>query len=424
MHPEPMAGRAGTPSAAGTSTAPDPTVPGDASADPASADAAPPGDIDTAGTRATTARRPEARRSFGHHPALDGLRGLAILLVLLNHSGIGLWSDAEPWLAPGGALGVHLFFVLSGLLIASLLLGEQARTGGIDLRAFAGRRVRRLVPTLVVLLVALAAAALVLDHLVLRDVASSAAYVLTFTANWSAVGFPLAPLERAFGGGTMVVETLQTWSLAIEVHFYLLWSLALWAAVRRGWSHRRMAVATALAIAVIAGVRAASYAGGTDWFTLYASTYSRLDAALVGTLVGIAYMAGWLRPSRGLTAAGWAGLAALLVMAVVDDGSSPALPLGLYTVLAGGAAAGMAAVLTDPTSRLGRVLTMRWLMFLGTVSYSVYLWHQGVFLLFQLHAPSWAGPVRLVVGVTVALLVSTASYHLVERRFMRRRSAA
>lgn len=361
-------------------------------------------------------------RVFGHHPALDGVRGVAILLVLLNHSGIALWAGAADWLAPGGAMGVHLFFVLSGLLIASLLLGEHARTGTVDLRAFLVRRARRLVPTLAALLAALAVASVVLDRLVLGDVASSAAYALTFTSNWSAIGFPLAPIERALGGGTMVIETIQTWSLAIEVHFYLLWSVALWTAVRRGWSHRRMALLTTLVIVVLAVVRARSYAGGTDWFTLYAATYSRLDAALVGTLVGIAYMAGWLRrPHRHLTTAGWVGLGAILVAAFLDDGSLPALPLGLYTVLALGAAAGMAAAVTDPGSRLGRVLTVRWLMFLGTVSYSLYLWHNAVFLMFELHTPTWPGPVRMVVGVTVALGVSYASYHLIERRFMRPR---
>ena len=427
--------------AAATSTNARGTEPATGSATPAVGDTrahdAPPaadvtGPVDTAATADVTtvdrpAGEPEAGESvarppsryIGHRLPLDGVRGLAMLFVLLNHSGVALWTDLAPWLASGGAIGVDLFFVLSGVLISSLLLGEHGRTGSVDVWAFIVRRTKRIVPTLIGLYVGLALLALFIDRLELRDVGTSAAYALTFTANWSAVGFPLEALERHFGGGTMIVETLHTWTLAIEVHFYLMWSLALWAAVRRGWSYRRMAAVTIAVIVALAALRTYSYLDGTNWLVLRTSTYSRLDSPLVGTLVGIAFMAGWFsRPSRSLTAAGTVGILAILAVGFLADSGFSALPLGLYTVMAVAAATCMAAVIADPDSLLARALSMRWLIFLGTTSYSIYLWHQGIFLLFELHTPSWPDPVRMAVAVTVALLVGALSHHQIERRFM------
>jgi peptidoglycan/LPS O-acetylase OafA/YrhL len=365
--------------------------------------------------------RPRARW-LGHRPPLDGVRGLAMMFVLLNHIGVALWTDAAPWLATGGAIGVDLFFVLSGVLIASLLLGERDRSGAVDVRGFIVRRTMRIVPALVAVLLALLVGSLLIDRLVLGDVLTSVAYSLTFTQNWSAVGFPLDPLEDLFGGGTMVIELLHTWTLAIEVHFYLMWSLALWVAVRRGWSYRTMAIVTVAVIGVLATLRTLAYLDGTNWLVLRTLTFSRLDAPLMGTLVGIAFMAGWLsRPYRWLTVVGAVGLVAILGVGFLADSQFAALPLGLYTVMAGAAALCMAAVVADPGSPLARLLSMRWLMFLGTTSYSIYLWHQGLFLLFELHTPSWPDPVRTVVAVSVALAVGYVSHHQIERRFMQRR---
>src|SRR5215831_10030325 len=102
-------------------------------------------------------------------PALDGLRGVAVALVVLFHSGNSLWHGAQGWMAKGGPLGVHMFFVLSGFLITTLLLEEADRRGRVDLRAFAGRRARRLVPALVGLLVALVFVAAVGTRLRMSD---------------------------------------------------------------------------------------------------------------------------------------------------------------------------------------------------------------------------------------------------------------
>lgn len=172
------------------------------------------------------AAKPAATATPARWVALDGLRGIAVLLVVLVHSGNSLWPGARTWLCPGGPLGVHLFFVLSGFLITTVLLDEADRRGRIDLRAFAGRRARRLVPALVVLLGALAVLAAARPRLPLRVVESSAVYVLTFTANWQVNGHDLPLVERVVGHGGMAVEVLHTWSLAIEVQFYVMWAVA------------------------------------------------------------------------------------------------------------------------------------------------------------------------------------------------------
>jgi peptidoglycan/LPS O-acetylase OafA/YrhL len=374
-----------------------------------------------AGDTVAPERKPS--RYIGHRPPLDGVRGLAMVFVLLNHSGVALWTDAAPWLATGGAIGMDLFFVLSGVLVSSLLLGEHARTGSVDLRGFVVRRFRRIVPTLASLYVGLALLSLVIDRLVLKDVATSAAYALTFTANWSAVGFPLDILERNFGGGTMIVETLHMWTLAVEVHFLLMWSVSLWVAVRRGWSYGRMAAVTIAVIVVLVAIRTYSYLDGTNWLVLRTTTYSRLDSLLIGTLVGIAFMAGWFsRPSRALTAVGAVVLGVILALGFLAHSDFAAYPLGLYTVMAVASAAMMAAVIADPDSLLSRLLSMRWLLFLGATSYSIYLWHQPLFLMFELHTPSWPDPVRMAVAVGVALVIGAVSHRHIEMRFMQRSS--
>lgn len=359
---------------------------------------------------------------LGYRPALDGMRGIAVVLVVLVHSGNSLWPEAKAWLAPGGPLGVHLFFVLSGFLITTLLLAEHERHGGIDLGRFAWRRARRLVPVVAALLAVLAVVAAAGTYLEVKQVVSTAAHVGTFTSNWAINGHPLPVVEWLGGNPGPVTETLHTWSLSIEVQFYVLWACGLWAATRAGWSHRRLAVATTLIIAVVALARAVMYARGTHWLTLYFETWSRLDAPLVGALAGIAFTAGWLtRPPRRLAVAGAAGLALFVATAFLTDWSLNALPLGLYTVLAACGALAIAAVVAVPEGGLARALSWRPLVALGIISYSLYVWHYALFWTIERHDPALPGPVRFVGGVGLALAAAGASYLLVERPFLGRR---
>src|SRR5262245_51790762 len=149
--------------------------------------------------------------AFGYHPALDGLRGVAILAVMIYHSGLGR----------GGYLGVDVFFALSGFLITTLLCDEYAATGTIAFRKFYARRALRLLPALVVFVaVWLAVLYATLEPRFWAFVTGFGLAVLFYVANW--VGIWVLPLG-VFG---------HTWSLAIEEQFYVLWPLVILAVVR------------------------------------------------------------------------------------------------------------------------------------------------------------------------------------------------
>src|SRR5689334_13976989 len=154
-------------------------------------------------------------RSSGHLPGLDGLRALAVLAVLLYHANVSY--------APGGFLGVDLFFVLSGFLITSLLLGELRESGRVDLKRFWLRRARRLLPAVAVVIAAtlVAAELLARDDLVKTraDAIASALYV----NNWHQI----AASHSYFAASGRPSLLQHLWSLAVEEQFYLLWPLVL-----------------------------------------------------------------------------------------------------------------------------------------------------------------------------------------------------
>lgn len=373
------------------------------------------------------APEPERRR-LPHLVPLDGLRGIAIALVVGVHSGNALWPEARYWLAAGGPLGVDLFFVLSGFLITALLLGEAERRGGIDLAAFAGRRVRRLVPAVAGLVGVLVVGALAGDRLVLKGVLAAGTYALTFTTNLFQVHGDAPPVAALFGGATErgdVSEVNHLWSVGIEAQFYLVWALVLWAVTRARWSYGRIALLTLGLVAAVAAWRAYRAAEGEQLLWLYLAPSTRLDAPLVGSLVGVAWSAGWLdrvRPADALRI-GSVALAAFVTAAwAVRVESPPLYTHGLYTALALLAALALVgAVRAAPGSFLPRALSWSPLVFLGTVSYSVYVWHYGIFAAVERHGVDWPAPARLAVAWVASLAVATASHRYLERPFLRRR---
>ncbi|HEY8547637.1 MAG TPA: acyltransferase [Acidimicrobiales bacterium] len=375
---------------------------------------------------AVAATRPPGRR-LPHLVPLDGLRGIAIALVVGVHSGNALWPEARYWLAAGGPLGVDLFFVLSGFLITALLLGEAGRRGRIDLPAFAARRVRRLVPAVVGLVGVLVVLAVAGDRLVLRGVLAAATYALTFTTNLFQVHGDAPPVAALFGEATGrgdVSEVNHLWSVGIEAQFYLGWALVLWAVTRARWSYGRIALLTVALIVAVAAWRAYRTAEGEQLLWLYLAPSTRMDAPLVGSLVGVAWSAGWLdrvRPADALRV-GSVALAAFVTCAwVVRVESRPLYSHGLYTVLALVAALALVgAVRAAPGSPLPRLLSWSPLVFLGTVSYSVYVWHYGIFAAVERHGAAWSGPARLAVAWAVSLAVAVASHRCLERPFLRR----
>lgn len=329
-----------------------------------------------------------------YNPALDGLRAVAIIMVVLFH--------ARAPFAPGGFIGVDLFFVLSGYLITSLLLAEHDATGRIDLARFYVRRLLRLTPALFAML---------------------AVYVLVAPLVWPGVAhwwhavvaaLYLADYGAAFWGVPEFVG--PAWSLSVEEHFYLLWPLALLLLVRRGRSLARV-----LAIAYVLSVlwRLACVLDGQGWNAVYL----RFDTRLSGLIVG-AWLATVRRDQAGLAMLRWflPGLW-LPVLALAFAcwhfrwGQIGSITWGL--VLAEWSALAL-LVAIDRGGPVAALLSRAPIVWLGKLSYGVYLWHYPVIRYLREILP-WHE--ALLIGMSVSIALAAAPYWTVEawaRRARRR----
>jgi peptidoglycan/LPS O-acetylase OafA/YrhL len=339
-----------------------------------------------------------------HVRALDGLRGAAVLGVVAFHLA-DLDGGDRRGLLPGGWLGVDTFFTLSGFLITSLLLAEVADRGGIDLRGFWRRRVRRLQPAaLLTVTVIVATAAWWSPAGTARSVRDQAFAALGAVANWQAL---FAHHSYAAGSNPSAFE--HFWSLAVEEQFYLVWPLVVFALARLGWGRRavlRTAVALTLASWGLLAVR--SLQSG------YLRTDSRMGSILVGAALAAVLPLGSAARHRAggwLVGAGVVASGALWVAA----GWPPTVALGLLLpVHAVVTAAILAGIVLAPASAPARALANRPLVLVGKVSYGVYLWHWPVFVLCT---PDRLGAGWLwttVVRLSLVAALTAVSWHLVE----------
>lgn len=345
---------------------------------------------------------------LGHRPQLDGLRAIAVLLVMCDHSGVALFR--------GGLIGVDIFFVLSGFLITTLLVQEFDRHHKIDLKSFYVRRLLRLGPALLLLLALFSIGCLFLfpkermQYNLLDTLIS-----LFYLSNW-ARAFEVHPPDYLG----------HTWSLSIEEQFYMLWPLTAYFLLRHVDSRRRM-VMIALAIAAgSAGLRCFMDFNGVSINRMYNGLDCRVDGLMLGAAMGIAFSSGLVTErikerftafSPVLLPCAVALLAGVVFFADVQDRR-------LYSI--GFLAVALAVlvllfeVLLRPEGLIGRVLATRWLAWVGSISYGLYLWHYPIVR--ALTAPKlprldpW-----VVLGVMAVLSfgVAIASYYLVEVRFLR-----
>lgn len=350
----------------------------------------------------------------GRVAALDGLRGIAVLLVVLGHGLGAAWQLEDTPVARlfevpfNGGVGVTVFFVLSGYLITSILVRERERTGRVSLRDFYLRRTFRILPAFYVFLAVVAVLAAVgAIRVGGSDLLASGLMVHNY---WSA-------------GDTWWLG--HTWSLAVEEQFYLVWPLLLlWLRPRRAC---QFGVAYLLAAPV---VRVASYVFVPDsQDQVWEMFHTRADSLLTGCLIAllpVAYPGVWARVRR------WAGLRAAVPLAVVAVLVSSALEVtlgGLWSFPAGYTVTNLATAVVvvsittagARTTRTTRVLSWRPLTAVGLISYSLYLYQQVFLPEFGL-TPSLAGssgPWTALLGIAAALVAATMSYHLVEQPFLR-----
>ena len=336
---------------------------------------------------------------------IDGLRGVAILLVVLYHAGIGSIS--------GGFAGVDVFFIISGYLITRNLLGEVESTGKVTLRAFWARRVRRLVPALsLVALVTVIGSAVILSPLELGRVGSEAVSSVLYVSN-----FVFARTQgNYFGNAVGESLFLHTWSLSVEEQFYLVWPVLIGVLAFVATRRRRSSFRPALVVILASGC-VLSFAGsvlltdrGSSW-AFFSLPTRAWEFGLAG-LLALAALEKRRLPQWLPTTLGVVGIALIVATAVGIDsatvfpGWAVLLPAaGALAVIAGGETGGA------PVSRLLANPAAQWL---GRLSYSWYLWHWPVMKLTVAAAGHDSTAWRLV-GVTVALGLAVASYHLVER---------
>lgn len=332
-----------------------------------------------------------------YRPEFDGLRTVAVYLVVLFHSGLGL--------ATGGFVGVDLFFVLSGFLVSSVILAEVERTDSFALGRFYARRARRLLPAAVVVVVAVAGVFTVLWSVPARiSLVGDARSALLYYSNWhfadAAGDYFAADSEKS--------PFLHFWSLSIEEQFYVFFPmLVLLLVVLKRVALLRWIVGVLLVCSVAAQVHWA----GVDVDRAYYGTDARLYQLLAGVLLALALQRRpELVPRRAAVPVGWLALVALLVLGSgLLDVSASWRGLGACAA----AVVLLGALAQTEGAPLNRVLGTRVPVFLGKISYGTYLWHWPVIVALTTVLDS--GPVVVAVlaaGVSTGL--AALSYEVLE----------
>ncbi len=337
-----------------------------------------------------------------------------VLIIIICHMSV-LMPGHGLLLLPGGTIALDGFFVLSGFLITSLLLKEQGGTGRIRLSGFYQRRALRLLPALMVLLLAHALYAY-LTHLPGEVERTSIFSVFFYFANYRlALGHP----QLLLGGAPFAAGMNHLWSLSLEEQFYFVWPIVVILVLG---ICRPLSVAVTVLVALIAGFtvyRWIGWHGPRSYYGLFVRTDYRADAMLWGALV--AHL--WVRyrePKRWVHWAAWPAVIFLgYWMAFVPE-TGPYLYKGGLTVIDFACAVLVLAVLQGRWTG-GRVFTWRPLVLLGTVSYGVYLWHLPVYAAVARYGASWSWELRVVVSLLLTAAFTLFSWFLIERPALRRK---
>ena len=330
-------------------------------------------------------------------PDIEGLRGIAILLVLLFHAGL-------PW-TPGGFVGVDVFFVISGFLITGKLWRESQQPGGLNITRFYAWRIRRLLPAALVAIAAITVFGLLLAAPLDRsELAADGAASALSLANMRFIGS-----VDYFAATTSPSPFLHFWSLSVEEQFYLVWPALIVLLTWRGGSSRRLIVA--LLIGVVASFALSIWLTDTSPARAFYLLPTRVWQLGVG---GLLALVGVMGTSRGAGALAWAGLAAVAVAGVALTAEMP-YP-GLAALLP---TAGAVALLYGGAAPSGpvRLLAAAPLRFLGKISYSLYLWHWPLLVLPLMFLERALTGVEIVVAVAAAIGVSWLSWRFVEQPF-------
>jgi peptidoglycan/LPS O-acetylase OafA/YrhL len=348
-------------------------------------------------------------------PGLDGLRAVAVLAVIAFH-------EQFSW-APGGLLGVSLFFTLSGYLITDLLLGKWASAGRLHLGSFWARRARRLLPALFVMLVVVTGWVTVLSRSHLANLRGAVAAAATYSSNWY-----LIIVNQSYFARFAAPQPLDhLWSLAVEEQFYLLWPWLLLIGLlwvrHRGPSGVRLLALPTLALAAASAIAMyVLYHPAVDPTRVYEGTDTRASGLLIGAALAMVWPSSRAArqrtaTSRLLDGPAVAGLIVIALMIWRVGQYSPFLYQGGLIVLSVATAAVIAAV-ACPGSLVGAALGWRPLRWIGVRSYGIYLWHYPVIVL-TTPANATEDLPRAALQVAATILLAALSWRYVEEPIRR-----
>ncbi len=371
----------------------------------------------------TATRQASGEAKLPYVPALDGLRALAVVAVLLYHAGIA-------WM-PGGFLGVEVFFVISGFLITSLLLAEYRKTSRIDLRRFWLRRARRLLPAVFLMMAATIVFAVAFLPEEVAGLRADALAATGYVTNWYLV-FAQESYFEAVGRPSLLKHL---WSLAVEEQFYIVWPVAMafgLAVLRRGG----VLVMTVLGAVASAALVVYLFEPGVDPSRIYYGTDTRVAGLLIGAALAFFWTPGkgFRPPNTGRATVsggklrrklGWtrhaaldlAGLASLGMLVWFGTNLGEFDPF-LYRgglILVSLSTAILIAAVVHPHAHLG-VLGIGPLRWIGVRSYGIYLWHWPIFMVTRPGLDvALEGGELLAVRLAATVALADLSYRYVEK---------
>lgn len=365
-------------------------------------------------TTATSAPPLPATSTRARIGGLDGLRAIAVVGVILYHAEI-TWFK-------GGFIGVDIFFVLSGYLVTTIVMNSLEKRGNLGFRSFWANRFRRLEPAQLTMMVVIILVAAVGFRGLLGTIRAQVIAGVTGTMNWYLI----------HAGNSYFDQTKRAplfrhlWSLAIELQFYLVWPLALVGLARR-YRDRVSVVVAGVAVAVLASAvcMAVLYGdGGASTSNAYYSTFTRIQAPLMGALLALLWRPRALQRAKAgqhgtqVTVLAGVALVALIAMMHLVDDQGPFMYRGgflLTAVLSALVIAGLVHPKGELCGRWG--LGSKVMVAIGLRSYGLYLWHWPIFVMLRPHQldTSWSDTTVFIVRILLTVVATELCYQLVEK---------